>query len=146
MLYKQDHLRQSELFAELDERSLDVLAEYAENRHFVKGHLIVLEGATEVENLGLCVIISGGVEITRRMSDGSQFQLAVLGPGDCFGELSVIDGQPRSASAVAVEDTECLMLTAIDFREFLQISPKVAHNLLRVIVGRLRQTDEMIVD
>jgi len=146
MLYKQDYLRKSELFAGLDDRSLDILAEYAENRHFARGHIIVLQGARDAENLGLYVIISGKVAITRRMDDGRQVQLAELGPGECFGELSVIDGQPRSASAVAVEDTECLLLTAIDFREFLYSSPRVAYNLLKVIAGRLRRTDEMIVD
>ncbi len=146
MLYKQDHLRSSELFSELEDRDLDRLAEYAENRHFPVGHLIVREGSSEIEHLGLYVIISGQVDIVRRTGEGTQLRLAVLGPGDCFGELSVIDGQPRSASATALEDVECLTLTAIDFREFLESSPKIAHNLLKVIVKRLRTTDAMIVD
>lgn len=146
MLYKQDYLRKTDLFGELDERDLDRLAEYAVHRHFPKGHLIVLEGSIEIELLGLYVIATGHVEITRRMPDGSQHQLAILTEGDCFGELSVIDGEPRSASAIALDHVECLVLTAIDFREFLESSPKIARNLLKVIVKRLRRTDEMLVD
>jgi len=144
-MYRDEYLRQAPLFADLDDRSIQMLAEYCEEKHFQPGQLIVRQGVNETYELGLYVIAEGKVRIVR-YDHSEERTLAELGPGECFGEMSVIDGQPRSASAVAIEPTTCLFLSALEFRDALQAEPKIAVNLLRVLSLRLRAADETPLD
>lgn len=146
MEFKEDYLRRAPLFAQLDERLLARLAHYSEMKRFPAGHVIVRQGTEESWELGLYVIARGGVRIVRADKQGGEHELARLGPGECFGEMSIIDGEPRSASAITTQPTECLFLGAIDFREALAREPKIAINLLRVLSRRLRQADQSLLD
>jgi len=146
MQYKEDYLKTAPLFAELDERFIGSLADYSELRTFSAGTAIVRQGAQESWDLGLYVIASGSVRIVRSDPPDPDRELTVLGVGECFGEMSVLDGEPRSASAIACEETECVFLGAIDFREALTVQPKIAINLLRMLSRRLREADQAPLD
>ena len=100
---------------------------------FGPGQVIVKQG--QVGN-GLYIVVSGEVRIV-----AGDDELARLGPGEAIGELSVIDQQPRVASAVAAGDTTCLALASWDLIAMLEQEPSLAMNLLRELAGRLRRAD-----
>ena len=83
---------------------------------------------------GFFVVVSGAVRVVR---DGEV--LAQLGPGDFFGELSVLDGRPRIAQVVSSEPTTCLALASWDFEAVVGEQPSVAMAILRELAGRLRE-------
>jgi CRP/FNR family transcriptional regulator, cyclic AMP receptor protein len=115
---------------------LDGLAEASGESDFSPGQPIVLQG--QVGN-GLYIVVAGTARIIR-----GDTELARLGPGDFFGELSVIDQQPRTASAYAVEPTTCLTLASWDLLAMLERDPRLALNLLKELSARLRRTDEQL--
>ena len=86
---------------------------------------------------GFYVIVSGLVRVVR---DGQT--LAQLGPGDFFGELSVLDGRPRVAQVVSVEPTTCLALASWDFEAVVAEQPSLALAIMRELAGRLRELTE----
>jgi CRP-like cAMP-binding protein len=116
---------------------LDRLADASGETDFGAGQPIVLQG--QVGN-GLYIVVAGTARIVR-----GDTELARLGPGDFFGELSVIDQEPRTASAYAVDRTTCLTLASWDLLGVLERDPRLALNLLRELAGRLRRADERAV-
>jgi CRP/FNR family cyclic AMP-dependent transcriptional regulator len=86
---------------------------------------------------GFFLIVSGGVRVVR---DGEV--IAQLGPGEFFGELSVLDGRPRVAQVVSAEPTTCLALASWDFEAVVGEQPSVALAILRELAGRLRELTE----
>ena len=94
----------------------------------------------------LYVIESGVVKVQRTSPEGKEVILTILGPGDFFGELALLDGEPRSADAVAKEDTALLVLERDDFLAFLDKAPEVATKLLAALSRRLRRTDQLVQD
>ncbi|MCP4750444.1 MAG: cyclic nucleotide-binding domain-containing protein [Proteobacteria bacterium] len=71
--------------------------------------------------------------------------IALSGPGEFIGEMSVLDSAPRSASVVAVKDTECLVLKSTDFLPLLREHPEISSNLLPVVVKRFRETNQQLL-
>jgi CRP-like cAMP-binding protein len=122
------------LFSGISDESMARLAAVTGEQDFDAGHFIVLQGQV---GTGLYVILDGSVRVER----GSE-ELAVLGPGDFFGELSVIDQQPRSASVQAVEPTRCLALASWDLLDLLEKDPKLSLNLIRALAARVREHGE----
>jgi CRP-like cAMP-binding protein len=114
------------------------VAEVTTEQAFADGEIIVRQG--QVGN-GLCIVVSGAVRVVA----GSQ-EVARLGPGDHFGELSVIDQQPRGASVVADGPTVCLALASWDLMPLLRAQPALALNMLRGLAGRLRRADAQLRD
>ncbi len=108
------------------------------SRHSRHGQAVVQQG--QVGN-GLYIVVSGAVRVVA----GSEV-LARLGPGEFLGELSVIDQQPRSASAIADGPTVCLALASWDLIELLAQDSELALNLLRELAGRLRRADAQLRD
>jgi CRP/FNR family transcriptional regulator, cyclic AMP receptor protein len=92
------------------------------------------------------ILVSGRAKVTRMTDDGKETVLAFRGPGDLLGELSAIDGEPRSATVEAVEAVEALALSSRDFRSFLIAHPDVALLLLQMISHRLRDADRIRVE
>lgn len=131
---KLDLLRRVELFVDLPRESLAMLADAAVEVDFPEGHYIVQQGMV---GSGLLVIVSGSVKVVR----GGDV-LATFGPGDFFGELSVLDQSPRSASVIANEPTTCLGIASWDLLRLLEEQPKLALALLRAVATRLRAADE----
>jgi CRP/FNR family transcriptional regulator, cyclic AMP receptor protein len=98
------------------------------------GHVIARQGEV---GTGFFLVAAGGVRVVR---DG--VTIARIGPGDFFGELSVLDGRPRVAQVVADEPTVCLGLASWEFEAVIRDEPSVALAVLRVLAGRLRDVTE----
>jgi CRP/FNR family transcriptional regulator/CRP/FNR family cyclic AMP-dependent transcriptional regulator len=94
----------------------------------------------------LYIIREGKVKIYITSPEGQEVVLAVFGPGDYFGELALLDGQPRSASAVAIDPVESYALQRNDFITAVSHYPRIAIQVMNVLSRRLRQTDAMIED
>jgi CRP/FNR family transcriptional regulator, cyclic AMP receptor protein len=109
--------------------------------------VIVQEGAREGH---LCLIAAGQVTIVKSSSDGEPKRIGTSGVGRTFGEMSLIDGEPRSASVVADESTTFLMLTKESFARMTDEAPRLAVKLLmkiaRLTSQRLRHTSGVLVD
>lgn len=117
------------------------MSEKMVSRSYDKGQMILLE-----EALGetFFVISNGSVKITRLSDDGREVILAMLGEGDFFGEMSLLDGEGRSANVVALDDAEVLTLSRNDFLDILQKFPMIAISLLEELASRLRKSDQQI--
>ncbi|HEY7781596.1 MAG TPA: cyclic nucleotide-binding domain-containing protein [Ktedonobacterales bacterium] len=122
------------MFLDLSKRDLDLLAAACAERDFPAGHVILREGDPGV---GLFVIVSGRVRVTQQLG-GEPRELGTSGPGDVFGEMSLLDDLPRSATVTAVEPTRVLVLQGVDFRVALREDPDIALRLLAVLSRRLR--------
>ena len=123
-------LRRVPIFAGLDERELERLAERFQERSFPEGRLVVEEGTT---GASFFVIAEGdaAVSVSGEMK-------ATLGPGDYFGEMAIVDDGVRSASVTAATDLRSYYLTPWDFRPFVEEHPQVAWKLLQNLARRLR--------
>jgi CRP-like cAMP-binding protein len=131
---KADMLRHVELFAALPEDVLSAAADRAVEVDFPAGRQMVRQGEV---GTGLFVLTSGRAKVIR---DGEE--IAQLAAGDFFGELSVIDQEPRIAQVVAEEPVTCLALASWDFEEILTEAPVAAFTLLRTVTRRLRAAGE----
>lgn len=94
----------------------------------------------------LYIITSGKVKISYSNPDGQEALLAILGPGDFFGELSLLDSSPRSATAAAIEPTETYTLDGSAFNLFLDSTPGFAHHVLSVLATRVRRLNNQLSD
>jgi CRP-like cAMP-binding protein len=122
------------LFQGIDDDGLAALAGRALQVEFPADHVIARQGEI---GTGFFVVVSGRVRVVR---DGAV--ITHLGPGEFFGELSVLDRQPRNASVVAVEPTSCLALASWDFETVLLEQPALTLAILRGVAVRLRQATE----
>jgi CRP-like cAMP-binding protein len=123
-------LSAARLFDGVDADGMDHIAAVAVEVEFPADHAIARQG--EIGS-GFFVIVEGGARVIR---DGRT--VATLGPGDFFGELSVLDGQPRIAQVLADGPTTCLALATWDFEAVLLAEPRVSLAILRGLAGRLR--------
>jgi CRP-like cAMP-binding protein len=94
----------------------------------------------------VAVLLAGRVKLYSTTVDGREVLFEVRGPGELLGELGSIDGRPRSASALALEPVEALVVPAADFRSIIERSPRAAVHLLGVVAGRLREADRRRVE
>jgi CRP/FNR family transcriptional regulator len=94
----------------------------------------------------LYVVLEGKIKLTRAASDGRENLLSVLGPGEMFGELSLFDPRPRTASAVAITDARLAALAHADLLNWLTGRPDVALHLLRALARRLRRANDVMAD
>jgi CRP/FNR family cyclic AMP-dependent transcriptional regulator len=133
---KRAWLEKVPLFSGCPADVLDRLAEATNEVAFSNGQAIVQQG--QVGN-GLYVVVDG----TARIIQGTN-ELARLGAGEFFGELSVIDQQPRTASAYAEGSTVCLALASWDLMDLLERDPRLSMNLLKELTSRLRRTDRQL--
>jgi CRP-like cAMP-binding protein len=124
------------LFAGISAESMERLVAVAGEQEFAPGQFIVRQGQV---GTGVYVILSGSVRVLR----GSD-ELARLGPGDFFGELSVIDQKPRYASVEAAEPTEVLALASWDLLALLEKDAHLGLNMIKGLVARIRQIDEQL--
>lgn len=124
------------LFASCTPEEIERIASAAQENAFDAGQLIITQGTP---GQAFYLVLSGRVEILR---DGRS--LGAYGPGDFFGEMSLLDNAPRSATIRAIEDTRCLMLSSWDFKSVLEEHPSIAVKLLEVLSRRLRVADERL--
>ena len=126
----EEQLAAIDLFSKLEKSDLARIGKTLVSRKYPKGETIVSEGEQAV---AFYIILSGKVDV--RKGDRS---LSELGPGSCFGEMALLDGLPRAASLVALEDTECLAMTRWDFAAELRTSPAIAVAMLPILSRRIR--------
>jgi CRP-like cAMP-binding protein len=134
-------LRTVPLFRSLSDGELGGFVPLVRERHCSKGALILSQGD---RGEALFLIGRGQVKVTVVAEDGREVILSVLKAGDFFGEMALVDDEPRSAHVVAMEDTTLLQLRREDFRARLRSSPEVAIALLRELSRRLRRADDTI--
>ena len=137
-----ESLRSVQLFSAMDDAELTDVSSQMDLIELGPNHTIFSEGQT---GDSMYMIKSGEVRISIKSIDGKDdVTLSKLEPGAFFGEMSVFDGKPRSATAMTTEQTQLYRLSLDDFREFLVRKPHAALDVLSILAGRLRQTDEMM--
>jgi CRP/FNR family cyclic AMP-dependent transcriptional regulator len=137
------YLKQVSLFAALSDEDLQSLAATTKRRTFRAGEVIVRR---DDPGQVMYIIKEGKVKICLMSPDGQEISLVVFGKGECFGELALLDGLPRSADAVAIERVECYTLQRSDFHSAIMKNPKIAIQVLEVLSKRLRSTDQQVED
>jgi CRP/FNR family cyclic AMP-dependent transcriptional regulator len=136
-------LAKAPLFADLNPAELDCLGRVIRRRRYAKRSLVHASGAMGAD---LYVIESGRVIIQLPSDSGRELTLALLGPNDFFGEISLLDGEPWYADAKAVDDCQLLLLAKSDFLNFLDMHPGVSRQLLTIVCKRLRHNGKFAQD
>jgi len=131
------------LLALLTETERGELSALGHERSFARGATLFNAGDPSDWVL---VILEGRVKVSTSSAGGKEVVLAIREPGELLGELSAVDGHPRSGSASAIDATRVLTITAPDLRTFLESHPRVSFLLLETVVGRLRDSDRRRVE
>jgi CRP-like cAMP-binding protein len=134
---KRDALLASPFFQHLSAEELDQIIGFASERRVPRGTLIFARGD---EGSSMMAVLVGRVRISAVSADGKEVTLNVIGMGEIFGEIALLDGQPRSADATAVEDTVLMVVERRQFLPFLVGSPQLVERMLVVLCDRLRKT------
>ena len=134
-------LRQVPFFAALPEADLERLASSARQKKFPKSAVIMSQGD---DTDSLYIIASGRIKVGISDQEGKEVILSMLGPGQFFGEMSLIDGHPRSANIETTEASEFVVVNKDDFKLFLSQNFDMALAFMREIVRRLREADKKI--
>jgi len=129
------------LFSGLQDRDLSRIVELMVTKRYRKNNLIFFE-----DDLGqnLFIIKKGRVKISRIDEKGDEVIFAILGEGEFFGELSIIDGLTRSATVTSIDEVELLVLRRGDFLDILQKYPQISITLLKELASRIRKSDTQI--
>jgi CRP-like cAMP-binding protein len=136
-------LARSGIFQGVDPEAAEALAKEMEMVDARKGEILFNEGEP---GDSLYIVLSGKLKIGRRAGDGRQNLIAVMGPSDMLGELSLFDPGPRTATATAVVDSRLARLRKQALRPWLSNRPEIAEQLLRVLARRLRRTNDALAD
>jgi CRP/FNR family transcriptional regulator, cyclic AMP receptor protein len=134
-------LKSVTLFADLDDVTLERLEKQLTIKRYKKNNLIIFE---DDRGLNLFIINKGRVKISRISEEGGEVILSILGEGDFFGEISVIDGLSRSATVTSLDDVELLVMKREDFHSALEHYPLISIALLKELAGRIRKSDTQI--
>jgi len=136
-------LASSLLLRDLPEEALLRAAAAARRRTYRRGQVIFSQGD---DGNTLFVLESGRVKVEVDAESGQRAVVAVLGPGDCFGELALIDGEPRSASVEALEPVETLVLARSDFMGIIGTNTQAMECLLLTLTHRVRHITQLLAD
>ena len=139
----EDLIRDVPLLARLPEPDLRALASQGHVHSHPAGAVIFREGDP---GNSLHIVVEGGIRITVLSASGEEVTVALLGPGEFVGHLALLDGRPRSASAVATQPSKTLVVTRDDFLQWLSERPRAAFALLETLSLLLRSTDEALAD
>jgi CRP/FNR family transcriptional regulator, cyclic AMP receptor protein len=138
-----DVLAQSGIFQGLSEDAVEPVASRLEMLTLPRGRVIFNEGEP---GDSLYIVVTGKIKLSRRSPDGRENVLAVMGPSDQFGELSVFDPGPRTATATAVTDVKLARMPQSVLRPWIEAHPEIGEQLLRVLARRLRRTNDSLAD
>jgi CRP/FNR family transcriptional regulator, cyclic AMP receptor protein len=139
----QGTLAKAALLRDLPTDTLAQLAAAARRRTYRKGEVIFHEGDA---GDSLYVLQSGQVKVVTDAESGGEALFSLLGPGECFGELSLIDGEPRSATVEALEPVEAVILRRDSFMAVLRAHPETMERVLLSLTGLVRRITEMVGD
>ena len=136
-----DFLRSVNIFSDLSESELAGIQDICTTRKYPKNSMIILE-----EEMGdvVFIVMTGTVKITRVNDEGKEVILAMLGAGEVFGEMAILDGESRSANALSQENCEVVTINREDFLNLLKINNQVSLNLMTEFAIRLRKSDQQI--
>jgi CRP/FNR family cyclic AMP-dependent transcriptional regulator len=136
-------IRGSVMLQGLNEKELTLLATVCEERAMPEGTTIFIEN---MPGESLFLIRRGTIRISKMFAEGNEKTLIVLGPEDIFGEMAVIDGLPRAATARVAEDAELISLNKNDFAKFCKEEPilalKLVMNIVSVFSKRIREAND----
>ncbi len=129
------------LFSELVDDDLRAISKVAVKQNFRKDNMVLIE-----EEVGstMFIILDGRVKISRISDEGREVILSIMSEGDFFGEMSILDGQARSANVITLEDSSILIIHREDFLQMMHDYPQIAINLLKELAHRLRRSDSQI--
>jgi CRP-like cAMP-binding protein len=139
----EDVIRRAPLFTALDDAAATTLRESMTQVKVTKGHTLFKEGDAGDR---LFVVVEGKLKLGTSSGDGRENLLSILGPGDMFGELSLFDPGPRTATATAVTDSRVLALANDQVIGWVTAHPQVSLQLLKRLARRLRRTNEVLAD
>jgi CRP-like cAMP-binding protein len=131
------------LFQGIATEAAEAVAASLEFGEYARGETVFTEGE---QGDTLYIVLDGKVKIGRRAADGRENMLSVMGPSDMFGELSLFDPGPRTATATVVTDARLASLAHAALRPWLTNRPVIAEQLLRVLARRLRRTNDALAD
>lgn len=134
-------LRTVPLFSELSDDAITSLSRLAARRRYPRDTVVFFENE---EGDCLFMILEGRIKVTILGDDGREIILTMLGPGDLFGEMALLDNEPRSATAIAVEESELLLLQRSDFQAVVGENPGISIALIKVLTARLRRANHQI--
>lgn len=138
-----DGIRGSVMLQGLNDEELAKLAEFCEDRQMAEGMTVFIEN---MPGESLFLIRKGSIRISKMFAEGDEKTLAVLGPEDVFGEMAVLDGLPRSATARVAADAELISLKKKDYESLCKCDPELAlrliMNVVRVFSRRIRETND----
>ncbi len=140
---KTAYLRQVPIFCMLEEKHLTVLAEMTHQQRYRKGQMIYYQGDP---GNAMYILVAGSVNLTLPSEEGAEVLVAVLRPGEHFGELAVLDGRPRYATAVAREETQVLAIYRENLLGFLREQAQPALQVALSLSLRLRHITELLAD
>jgi CRP/FNR family transcriptional regulator/CRP/FNR family cyclic AMP-dependent transcriptional regulator len=130
-------------FSELDAASLQQISQVMRKRTFRASEAIFHR---DDPGQVLYVIKEGRVRIRLTSPEGQEVALAVFGPGESFGEMAILDGQPRSADAIAIDKVEVFTLQRLDFVHVVKQHPDIAVAVMKTLSQRIRQGNQMVED
>ena len=133
--------RKFPLFADLDDRELAAIAAVAKPRRYAKDDVVFY--ADESGDV-ICLIREGQVKVTMISPEGKEIILSLLGPGDFFGEMALLDDEPRSATVVATENLEIVTIWRNDFLQIMASNFDLTKKVLAEISRRLRNASSRI--
>ena len=137
-----DRLKEISFFSDIPEHDLRQIAEIMVEKSYRKG-AVIIEERTEAERF--FIIYRGKIEITKKFESDEEFVLSVQSDGDFFGEMALLDEQPRSATARALEPTIVLETSRKNFETLLYKAPMLAYRIMRELSSRLRETGALLV-
>ena len=138
---ERESLRTVPIFSELSDEDISSLAHLALRKRYPKDTVVFFENE---EGDFFFTILEGRIKVTILGDDGREVILSVLGSGDFFGEMALLDNEPRSATAIAVEESELLSLHRTDFQSVLNDNRSITSALIRVLSARLRRANHQI--
>jgi CRP/FNR family cyclic AMP-dependent transcriptional regulator len=134
-------LKQVPLFQGLSDDEIRSIAAHAVMRKVSKNTVLLREGEQPVS---LYVVQRGKVHVSVSGEDGRELVLSILGPNELFGELALIDGEPRSATVIATDDSEIAVVSRSDFADCLRKNPDIAIKLLKGLALRVRELNDNV--
>lgn len=131
---KVETMKKSAVFADLPIEDIVIIADILLELEYPEGHVIFREGEPGDK---MYIIVSGQVIIEK--GEGKDIEMTLtLGSGECFGEMAILDGLPRSASVKVTKPANLLAIEREDFRELLRVYPEISLNVIQILSGRLR--------
>jgi CRP/FNR family transcriptional regulator, cyclic AMP receptor protein len=134
-------LRKHPIFCDLEPEALDQLCRYAKHVTLKRGATLFSKGDP---GNSLCAVVSGTVKMSITSSDGRSAILNLIGPGEIFGEISLLDGLARSADAIANTNCEMFVIDRREFIPFVRSQPALAMKLIELLCSRLRWTSDQV--